>query len=339
MVVLLAAVLPLALLVVATTQLQIRYNTALHTHVAEERALLAAEAGLQYALHLVATTGLPESTFVTIRPGLSFTLTAVSLGEGQYEIDSLGRFANTTQWVGAVLTPGLAIPSLNAAMSLQNPEVTFMPMSWSTIAVVVGNDSHGIVVNGQPDPTFLDAFDTAQKGQVTGKGESPSIDFAERDIDFASIISSAELYADIVLTKPTYKNPYWGTETDPQVTFASGNLNISGTSRGYGTLIVGGNLQLKGDFEFHGVIVVVGNINLKDEAAELDNGFVQIIGAIVQGDKAAKFKVKGQTTITYDASAISSARNLLRISVGAYKLRNWHYKVNEWNATANITSK
>jgi PilX N-terminal len=53
-----------------------------------------------------------------------------------------------------------------------------------------------------------------------------------------------------------------GTATTPTVDYVNGDFSISGSSSGYGVLVVTGTLTMSGNFSWHGPILVVGDGNV-----------------------------------------------------------------------------
>jgi hypothetical protein len=56
----------------------------------------------------------------------------------------------------------------------------------------------------------------------------------------------------------TINSPTFGRAGAPQITYVNGDIDLTGTTNGYGVLVVTGTLTYKGNFTFNGLVLVVG---------------------------------------------------------------------------------
>ncbi|MEM9996187.1 MAG: hypothetical protein AAF809_00675, partial [Bacteroidota bacterium] len=74
----------------------------------------------------------------------------------------------------------------------------------------------------------------------------------------------------------TFANASFGSVGNPVIVRVQGDASFSGTSTGYGVLIVEGDFQVRGDFEWHGLLVIEG----EDEMTVDLGGEATIYGAV-----------------------------------------------------------
>jgi len=53
-------------------------------------------------------------------------------------------------------------------------------------------------------------------------------------------------------------SPTFGRAGAPQITYVNGDIDLTGTTTGYGVLVVTGSLTYRGNFDFNGLVLVVG---------------------------------------------------------------------------------
>ncbi len=123
---------------------------------------------------------------------------------------------------------------------------------------------------------------TQSGGSLVPDGDPPVDDsqgaldlIDETEIDWDGIVNGNALPADYTIPPDSW--PDFGSMGPDEwpVIYADGNLVISDTENGQGTLIVRGNLQMNGDFEWDGIVLVGGYIT--------SNGYQTVEGAIVGG--------------------------------------------------------
>ncbi|MDA2934824.1 pilus assembly PilX N-terminal domain-containing protein [Acidobacteria bacterium AH-259-D05] len=186
-----------------------------------------------------------------------------------------------------------------------------------------------------------------QQTNVTGAGGTPSLEDAtnsilsESDEDAANIfdanyvmnlVEKVKGFADTIIPAGTNYSSNIGSDADPQITFAEGDLTFS--ESGAGLLVVKGRLDLKSGFAYRGLILVVGTGEL-DTVGPVDllGGFFigKMIGPDVNGDYTydiPQISISGVSKFYYQGSGMELGYELLPI-----KLKSWREIAPEFEPT------
>lgn len=144
----------------------------------------------------------------------------------------------------------------------------------------------------------------------------------------ASFVRRIKAVADIVYpdgTRLSGGQVELGTEAEPKIVLAEGDLSLSGNGSGCGLLIVMGRLEYHGAFSYNGLILVVGNGEV-----ELGGANKSIVGGIYvarieQDDSGtpvfgtAQFTLGGNSNVYFRGSSIRLAVNLLPLKMLSWR--------------------
>lgn len=175
------------------------------------------------------------------------------------------------------------------------------------------------------DPAGSNALDlisqTAPKyyDQILGLGGKPSIGEVA-PVDANALFDEFKARRSLVVPAGTYSDVVWGdwTKNDFQVTHATGDVVLGGTTKGAGVLIVDGTLTLTGGTNFVGVIIVRGDVKLSGGGNQ-----VQVYGSLVVSDATElSFRATGSPQLKYSSWALAQAFRLLR---GRPEVVCWDY--------------
>jgi Tfp pilus assembly protein PilX len=102
------------------------------------------------------------------------------------------------------------------------------------------------------------------------------------------------------------------TIPNPQIVYANGDLTLSGSSTGYGILVVTGTLTMKGNVNWNGIILVVGTGNLQTDGTNQFNGAVVVANTSSGSIGAPTFSVNGggNGNVSYSSACIAQATQL-----------------------------
>lgn len=224
--------------------------------------------------------------------------------EDVFQVIVSGTYRNQQRRLAAYLGPVPLLPNLRSALAIANPSIDLNLIGSSRIS--------GLDESGSTDMPGLAIFrpgTVAQLGstlsgpegnRISGTGATtPSLGEVD-PIDLNDIVTVVQNVADIVLTSNRYTGLVFGDTSDPRITYRNGNVRIGGVSRGAGILVVTGDLEVLGDFHFEGIVVVLGNlIN--------SSGSAYIRGAIVQGADADVVDLRGDFDLQFSTAALDMA--------------------------------
>lgn len=336
-VVLLTLLIPMLLVVGAFSITMTSRTKELNVEMDQERALMAAEAGVDDALFKASTTGLVDGmTFQrTLANGLSFESVVTHLyvdnidndGDGLkdaldkdedvFQVVVTGTSRTTERRIAAYLGRVVSLVDTKSAMALQNPSVTLDLHGTSIVSgqdVDMNNVPTGVVEPGMSieapgTVADLDAELTgAERDQVRGAGYmagTPSLALASTAVDLTTLVPQLQNAANIVLTSNHYSAFDFGNGQAgvANITYREGDVKFAGNTQGAGILVVTGDLELKGTFRFDGVIIVLGRINNS-------GGTADVFGSIIQGPTGGSILMKGTMVVQYSKDAVNLANNL-----------------------------
>ena len=332
LVAILAMVVPMLVVVVAFTATMTSRSNELRIEIDQELALLAAESGVDDAIYRGRIGNLKDGDIYTrdLGAGQNFQVDCTYLradgkdndGDGitdeadedVFQVVVTGTYRQTTRRVAAYLGPIPLLPTIDAAMATQDPNISIVlggsPLiSGNNLKINGGNGSGpdvpalSIAAPGTV-AHLLSELSPTEQTKVVGPGGPPSLGTADA-IDLTTLVAQLRNSANLILTSnmyPSYSFGDGGTGT-ANITYRDGNVTFSGTSSGAGVLVVTGDLEMMGTFRFDGVIIVLGKI--------LNSaGTASVYGSILQGPTGGTLEAKGTLDIHYSSEAISLANNV-----------------------------
>jgi hypothetical protein len=327
---LLAAVLPLVLLVGASTTTMTTRNKGLLYDIRQTKALLAAEAGVDEAIFRSANGNLNhEEPFSRIfTNGQSFTVEPVHLGsdgidndadgdtdemdENIFELIVTGAFGDARRRLAAYLGPLGDLPKIDGAVTITHPKVDIdfkNRLGYDPILTGIdrnmdgtpgGNDTAGLVIENPGTIPDLEAeINSYEEPLIQGVGGAPSLKEVSNGYDFDAIAEQAQNSANIVLTTRTYHDVDWGNaDTDDyNIIFRKGRLEVFG-GRGAGILVATGEIELEDGFRWDGLIISTHGQERELES-DANKGRVEVYGAMVVGPKCKELELEGDVGMYY----------------------------------------
>ena len=335
MVAMVIMLLPLTLIVAAFMSNMTGRSYLLREEMVQEKALLAAESGLDEAVYRAQTTGLIDGSIFAraFGKGMAFSVEPTYLGadtkdndgdgdfdesdEDVFQLIIRGTYRGVTRRLAAYLGATSILPDVDAIMTVQNPALGITLQGNPSIT---GEDtdidgSPGNPANDIPGMSIatpgtvadlLGELTPSEQSKIDGVGGTPSLGVTT-PIDVVALAAEAKNAANIVLTSSMYSSYDFGDASDSPptayITYREGNVKFAGGSRGAGLLVVTGNLTMTGNFRFDGVIIVLGDINNSA-------GTAQVYGGIIQGPAGSQVTFKGTSDVYFSAEAIQIANTL-----------------------------
>lgn len=341
LVALFVTLMPILLLAgVATTVLRAR-SASIQQEIGLERALQAAESGIDQLIYTANTVGLTPGIQYkgTLPNGLLYSATASDLlvdgadndGDGlidepdeeAFELRVQGKYRQTKRALVAYLRPVMRLPRMPSALSLQNFLGSLngnLDVSGASFTIN-GNDNKidgspgtapsipgvSIVEPGQVSD-LLSGLTSAQKKKIIGAGSAPSAVEVTETIDVVLLAGQAQAIAHNYLLPGTYTsfNAEYGDAAadDWQVTYVGGDLDITGSLFGAGVLVVTGNMTMLGTMDYTGIVIVTGSLKVSG------GGSATIVrgGLIVAGESVI---LNGNVDIEYSSEALAIVKQKL----------------------------
>ena len=177
----------------------------------------------------------------------------------------------------------------------------------------------GFGVDNASDSAFVaDSLSNKVSGGIKGEGGSPSVSVVNDTTDWLALTENYIFAADTTLPSGTYSTgTVLGTQSNPMITYASGNVNFSGSAYGYGILIVNGNINLSGNFTFHGIVIAYGQSTINTKTTG-DSG---IFGATIFVGENVNMQSTGNAQLLYSQAAIDNAKTNLKSS--RFNILSW----------------
>jgi hypothetical protein len=325
--VLILALIPLALMIGAGSKTMIARQTRLGSEVGDERALVAAESGIDYGVFRASTPlGLVTGTTYArdLGGGMSFTMTPTFLrtdgedndGDGFtdeadetiYRVLCVGTHGTTTRRVVAYLGPQPGFSSVAGALSVRDSD----QIQVQDLARISGDDlnMNGTAGSGpdvpgialEPPTTVATAMTwmvPEDHPRIQGSTPAPSV-AAGAPVDWSAMQMAVQNAANLVLTSGSYKNYVFGNGPAGQfhVAYRKGNLQFQGNCRGAGVLFVTGDLQAQNGFRFDGIVFVGGKVQMQENAA--------IYGALIC-DSSQQIQLQGSARLQFSTQAVTQA--------------------------------
>ncbi|MEZ5963544.1 MAG: hypothetical protein R3F56_06830 [Planctomycetota bacterium] len=321
----LTTLIPAVLLVGLFSSVLVSRSDELQRERGLERALMAAESGVDYAIFCGRRGMLNDGATYDrqLGPDTSYHVEATHLlhdgldndndgrldtaddDEDVFQVVVTGRYRGVQRRLAAYLGPVPLFPNVTTALGVANPAVDLR----------IGGSSHlsGFDAGGAGDVPALSIFTpgttanllasltAAEQARIDGPGGPPSLG-TMTPLDLDDLVSIVQNVADLVLTSALYPGLSFGdmASNDPRITYRNGNLKLTGTSHGGGVLVVTGDLEVMGNFSFDGLIIVLGNISN-------GSGSALIRGAMLQGPSAATVDLRGNFDLQFSSTALDFA--------------------------------
>jgi hypothetical protein len=95
----------------------------------------------------------------------------------------------------------------------------------------------------------------------------------------------------------------------PQIVYANGDLTVTGSSTGYGILVVTGTLTMKGTVTWNGIILVVGTGVVQTDGTNQYNGAVVVANTSTGTLGSPIFNVNGggNGNVNYSSGCVAQA--------------------------------
>jgi len=182
-----------------------------------------------------------------------------------------------------------------------------------------GGTVYGITTGtGDPAGTnstyLLDQVSPTQYDQITGTGGQGSIGETSL-IDFDGLFNALKSTSPkTTIPAGTYNSVTWGdyTTNDFRITYASGDVTLSGNGKGAGALVIDGNLTFTGQFQYVGLVIVRGDLRITG-----GGGGVHIYGTTLVGqsltaiDNDPDVTLSGSADLRYSSWALGQVASLL----------------------------
>jgi hypothetical protein len=330
---------PLLFLVSTYLQTMTGRNNRLQMDYQEERALLAAESGIDVAIYEARRGTLvagPHAVFTftgALPSGDSYEAIATYLGadgkdndgdhlidepdEDVFRVDCTGTSGGHRRRVATYLgfSSFITAPQGAATLVNQNPNIQIGGAArvdgrnYTTAGGLVGagNMPGMLIADPGTAANLLATMSPGEQNKVVGATPTPSLG-STNSYDQAKVnelVVQAHNAAQVVLTNPVVaSNKTYGTVAGPQyVVYREGDIRIQGTINGAGLLVVNGNLTITGTMNWYGVVVVTGRLICSAGTAAL-------YGGLVLGGAGDDFDLRGTADVRYSSQAIDLALRL-----------------------------
>jgi hypothetical protein len=318
---LVATLVPLGLLVAGFIMAANGRHNRMQSEVDQERALMAAESGVDLALYSASTAaGLTSGNIITrdLGDGLNCSVVPTFHNvENVYEILSVGSYRGVQRRVVAYFGQQPSAVSLPSALTMMH---TFSgsELHVQSSSAINGNDTNmngtvgpspavpGVVVEPPGTVAQLTAnIPASDRTKVTGTGGTPSVGTTTTNTDINAVQLQVQNSANLVLTSGGYSNYNFGngSANSFNMIYRNGSVQFSGNSRGAGVMFITGNLHIEGTFRFDGIIYVLGDVEI--------HGTSSIYGGIVTGPHSPHFYLEDTSRVFYSTEAVSKATLLL----------------------------
>jgi len=335
LILLMAVLMPVLLIVAVAVQAMTQRTNEARAAIDMQRALLAAEAGIDEATYRGGAGTLVNGVSFDVdidgdgnptTGPLRCTVTPTWLrGDGVdndgdsvtdeadedvFQVIAVGRFAGAQRRLAAYLGPVPLLPAISSAVVLSNPAVTInmagsalmSGVDVSLAGVATGSTLPGMTIASPGTLAWLDSQLTGgERTKVVGAGGTPSIG-TSANIDWSTLVPQLQNIANVVLTASTYSGLSVGSTSPwtPQIALRNGNVTIQGVSTGVGILVVNGDLEMRGNFAWYGVVIVTGTVTCS-------SGSAMIRGALLQGSSGPTVTATGNMTVQYSGEGIAMA--------------------------------
>jgi hypothetical protein len=338
-------ILPILFVIGSYLQTMTGRSNRLQLEIKEERALLVAESGVDYALYQARSGNLvagPHRVYTysgTLTGGGSYSVVATYLkGDGidndhngliddapedVFEVVSTGTLDTSKRRLAAYLGFSPFLLPMTGALTMVNPNPTDITINGSptltgrnyrvTGALVGSGDTYGISIEA-PAPTtqITNLLTGGEASHVTGSTPTPSVGQDTSGnytaANFNSVVNQARNAAQIVIVNGIVNGntTYGNAAAVPPVDYI---------------VYRNGDLKINGNFSGAGLLVINGNLTISGTmdwrgvvlvTGNIDaaNGNARVYGSIVMGPGGSTIKMKGTADIRYSSDAILQATRL-----------------------------
>lgn len=293
-------------------------------------ALSAAESGVDTVIHRarLGTLESGKAVIADLQPDLGFHAIPTHLGtdtidndgddqtdefdEQLFEVVVTGFYRRATRRIVCYVGPILRMPSITGAINLQDGTADVSIDGASFRVRGTDTDLDGSAGDGAPVPgiqiaqpgttdTINSKLNKQQEDRVTGLGGTPSVQEDAETLDLPAILDELRVAAHNVLPGGSY-DELPGPESEWQITYIDGDLDLGGSPRASGVLAVAGDAVLSGSVEFDGLVIVLGNVKLSGGGS----GAMIRGGLICGGD----LTLKGTVDVLFSSEAAEKVREI-----------------------------
>jgi len=294
-----------------------------------ERAISIADGGVDLAVYSLSTGG--SGVMSGQLGGGAYSTQVTPGGGGIYTIVSTATYDGVTRTIecNISITPSALLSPVAAIAVVNDPNTHGFQTTLNGNAFgVVGRDTN---VNGsagtQPALYGIGVWDNqsvtnivsslrangVQNDNITGLGPNPSIGNVSGGSQLSATVitdfaTQMRNQADIVTSGGSQNNVTFGTDSSPQITYVTGDIEIKGNSTGSGILVVDGTLNVKGNFTYNGLIVLSGasggNFELKLSGHLTHHGSIVINNA---SGHFSNFQYNGNVHTSYSSQGMGYA--------------------------------
>lgn len=226
-------------------------------------------------------------------------------------------------------------PPINAAVGLRATPVQFRMTGSSLIDGRDYNSSGNLT--GKPGLPGVTVMQSSDSTTVMNNGGSTRITGVPVKTKVDTTIANPREYIDEYTTAPDFKytdadspinsNLTWGSKQDPKIVYATTrgdttkSVKFNGNCVGWGVLVVDGNLELAGTFRWYGVVIVAGENNVINVTAS--TGTPEILGGLIMaGGPNSSFEMKGNVAMKYSSETLRDAKWTKKLL--AYGIDEWY---------------
>lgn len=179
---------------------------------------------------------------------------------------------------------------------------------------------------GDNAQNLIDQIPTARQDQVTGLGGTPSVGETSETVDLQAMFDAYSSAAHRNLGAGTYDDVIWGDESNYEITYATGDVMITGEGTGSGVLVVDGNLNISGQFQYHGLVIVLGDVRVTGGGSG-----VHVYGATMVASTITVIDEE-ELTVTGNADLVYSSAALANVEAMAAQVAGNGFEISYWSA-------
>lgn len=323
--VLLTALIPIVAMAAAASIALGGRSSRLSESIKQERALLAAESGIDEAVYAsqlgVLTSGVPIER--NLGGGMSVRIDPVYFGndgvdndgdgdidatdpdEEVFQIIATGKYRSAKRRIAAYLGPAFDIPPAESATASQVAadafrlnDVSRIDGTNTNLNMTLGDPAkskHGLtIVSPNTVSEMIDELTSSEELRIDGLGGAPSIKVATESVDLNALETAIASEHDTKLV-----GSYWGFNFPGAVYYGDGRIDLRTSTRGSGVLCVKGDLYMKESARWDGTVIVTGSLDLADMA--------QIYGTILVGGASVTLNQNARIVYSQEAEQLAGS--------------------------------
>ncbi len=222
----------------------------------------------------------------------------------------------------------ITMPIINSALYISAP-TTGLDLNGNMF--IDGNDHNvdgspgpspplsGITVDSPTDSAYIiNNIKSKIDNAIDGQGGAPSVSASPSPNDWLKLTQSYIFAADTTLASGTYNTGTLGTMAEPKITYAKGNIKLTGGLTGAGIMIIDGDVDMEGKFNYNGIIIVYGQSTVVTKTT----GDAGVYGATIAVGTTVDMTVAGTAQFYYSSQAIENARANLKSS--RFHITSWY---------------